>query len=381
MSKSSTIRGLVTLASLCATAAVVPALAQSAPAPGPAASAEASAEPQVTPEQEAQGKKLAGEGWAAYQKRDYTSALEKFEEASKLYPTGQVLRMKGYALVAMEHWLEASNVLDAALAAKLKPLDQASRNEAEGELTKAWGHLGTVGLSSPVAGATVKVDGGDPRPLPAEIRLLEGKHTLVVSAEGYKDAEQEVELPARKKLDFELTPTKAEVEKKPPIEPPKPVVPPEPKSEAWFPHQRLIGAIAGGTGLAIGIAGIATLASGASLRGAVQENIDAHNDSFGEQCAHGNYALCNYDIQLINHDGERAQTMTRWGLGLGISGGVLLAAGAVFFFTAPWDDEASPAGPEPGANPEPPKSDSPAENARVGCGPFGLAGLGCVGSF
>jgi hypothetical protein len=389
MSKPNTIRGtfrgLLTLASLCAATVAAPALGQPQPAPSSGAPGEqptAAEAPQIPPEQETQGKQLAGEGFAAYQKSDYATALQKFEQARKIYPTGQVLRMTGYTLLALKRWLEASEALDAALATKLKPLDAKDTNAVQDNLTKAWAHLGTVAVTSKVAGAKAIVDDGDPRELPAEIRLAEGSHRLVVFAQGYKDAEQSVDLPAGKKIDLEIDPTKLEVEKKPPVEPPKP--PPEQEEQpgqAWFPHQRLIGAIVGGTGLAIGVAGIATLASGASLRGAVQDNIDAHNDSFGDQCAHGNYALCNYDIQLINHDGERAQTMTRWGLGLSISGGVLLAAGAVFFFTAPWDDGESAAGPEPGANPEAPKSDGPPEQARVGCGPFGLGGIGCAGSF
>jgi hypothetical protein len=382
MPKQTTPRSLLAFATLCLATTALPAGAQ--PQPAPADEQPATAESAITPEQEEQGKKLAQEGFAAYKKGDYTTAFDKFDEARKIYPTGQVLRMTGYTLVAMERWLVASEVLDAALSAQLKPLEAGVRSEVQDYLTKAWAHLGTVAVTSPVAGAKVSVDDGAPRPLPAEIRLLEGSHRLVVSAEGHQDAEETIDLPAGKKLDLELRPTKIEGAPKPPVEPPKPIPEQETPGQAWFPHQRLIGAVVGGTGLALGVAGIATLASGASLRGAVQENIDAHNASFGEQCATGDYALCSYDIQIINRDSERAQSLTQWGLGLSISGGVLLATGAVFFFFAPWGDEGEEAGtaaPKPGPSPEPPSSEGSAASARIGCGPFGLVGVGCVGSF
>lgn len=327
-------------------------------------------------EEEAQGKQLAVAGFDAYKKGEFEEALAKFDEAAKIYPTGQVLRMKGYSLLALKRWQGAAEALEESITAQYKPLDDALRPEVQGELDKALQHLGTVGVTSSVAGATVRVDGGAPKPLPIDVRLTEGTHSFVVTAEGYTNAERSVDVIVGQRVELPLDPAKLEAPKPP--EPPKPPPPPpEPESTSWFPYQREVGLGVGVGGVALLAAGIGTLASGVSLGSAVKENIDSHNSTYGESCTQGSYDACYLDVQLINADGDRATTLQTTGIVLTISGAAVTALGAVFFFMAPWQGDAEKeATPAPDAAPEGAQA-----RAFVGCGPFAMGGVACAGTF
>jgi hypothetical protein len=363
MSKRPTLRALIALLGLLLVVLAAPALGQ------PSA------------EEEEQGKQLAREGFEAYKQGDYQTALTQFEQARAVYPTGQVLRMTGYTLLALERWDEAASTLEAALKTEYKPLADDVRAEVQGNLDEALKHVATVVVTSDVLGATVSIDSGDPLGLPAEVRLLEGTHTFVVSAEGHKDAERSMDLPGGERLEIEMHPTRLDAPKPQPQPQPQPQPEPEePAGPGWFPHQKEIGFAVGGAGLAVGVTGVALLVAGSSLRSATQENIDAHNADYGADCSKGSYELCYYDAMLINEDGARAQSQQTAGLVMTLVGGTLLATGVLFVAFAPWGDESEAEGAGSG--------DAAGDEARRGapqtwvrCGPYGQAGLGCVGTF
>jgi hypothetical protein len=181
-----------------------------------------------------------------------------------------------------------------------------------------------------------------------------------------------------------MRPVRTDAEAPPPPPKPTPAPPPpetEEPSDGWFPYQKLVGFAVGGTGVALLTAGITSLAAGASLRSATQDNVDAHNAAYGTGCSTGDYVLCSLDVQLINEDGERADSLQTAGLGMTIVGGVLTATGVVFLVFAPWGDEETATSDTAPARAGESTARAPTSSRKVACGPYGLPGFGCVGTF
>src|SRR5271169_1518059 len=91
---------IAALAGALALAAAAPALAQS-------------------PAEINLAKQTAGEGLAAYNANEFDKALNLFNQARKIYPSSQILRMIGYSELALDHWLKTLEALDAALESKI----------------------------------------------------------------------------------------------------------------------------------------------------------------------------------------------------------------------------------------------------------------------
>jgi len=302
----------------------------------------------------ARGRELAREGLAAYQAGHHEKSEALFRAARDLYPTGQVLRMWGYSLVALNRWLEAEAALEQALTAELKPLAPRDYEDCEDNLTTARDRIGKLSVSANVSGAMISVDGGTPEALPIEGRRIdEGTHRLVLTADGFANLTRDVEVRGRahEKLNFALS---------------EPLAPtPSAPIGSGFPYQRTVavgGAALGTLGASIGIT---TLVSASSLRASVIDDINVHNARFGAVCSGSNFAACSVDAQAINNAGERADTMYRVGLGLTIAGGVVLTGSIALFALSAMnggDDRASRA---------------------VTCGMWSPAGVGaaCLGRF
>ncbi len=297
----------------------------------------------------------------AYNKGDYGSALASFNEAREVYPTGQVLRMTGYTLFALENWVEAANAIDEALKTEFKPLSDDDAEHARSQLAEALTHIASVTITSSVDGAELAVDDGEAEELPATVRIDPGSHAFVVTAPGHDDLYRQEELEAGQELSFTMDPKPLGEGDSPP--PPKPEPKPEPDDEddgsmGWFPGQGTVGLITAGVGVAVGAVGIVGLVYGSNLRSAVQENIDAHHANYDPAC-NTDTELCQYDIAMINDDGERAKTWQDTGLVMTITGGALLAAGVTLWIFA-----------EDG-----PLADDGADQASWSCLP-GLTGMG-----
>lgn len=326
------------------------------------------------------GRALATEAMAAYKDKNFSGALEKFTEAAEVYPTGQVLRMRGYSLMALERWVEAKKVIEKALEAEFKPLVPRDAEHAEDQLAELKKHISEIEIVSSVTGAAVVIDGGQPRALPVTVRLGEGKHQFLVSAEGFEDVQREIDIKGGQKETIALDPTSSEPEDPQPKPEPrssggqqaeKPEKDDEPSSlfSGWFPHQRAVGLAVAGAGVAVAGVAIGTGVYGATLRSAVSDNVDAHNLAYGLNCSQGNAQLCRYDIELINRDGARANDYQTAALATGIAAAGLVAVGATFYFFAP-DASLAPGQGGPDA-------------VGIQCAPqLGAAiGLGCLGSF
>ncbi|MBW2458845.1 MAG: PEGA domain-containing protein [Deltaproteobacteria bacterium] len=326
------------------------------------------------------GRELATDAMVAYNTGDYGSALASFNQAREVYPTGQVLRMTGYTLFALENWVEAANTLDEAIKTEFKPLSEDDAEHARSQLAEALTHIASVTVNSSIDGATLTVDDGAAEELPATVRIDPGSHSFVVSAPGHDDLYRQEELEAGQELTFTMDPSPLGEGDSPPPPRPKPDPDPEPDegdgSMGWFAGQGTVGLITAGVGVAVGAVGVVGLIYGGNLRSAVQENIDAHQANYDPGC-NTNTELCQYDIAMINEDGERAQTWQDTGVVMTITGGALLVTGVTLWLFAGdgplADDDADQASWSclPGLT---------GTGASEGSVPSGVA-VGCFGSF
>ncbi|EYF07134.1 PEGA domain-containing protein [Chondromyces apiculatus] len=342
--------------------------ADATPAPADAAGGDQGIPRREATEEEIDlARQTARDGLAAYKISDYTKALTLFEKARGLYPSAQIVRMTGYSHLAVQHWAEAVEALEAALASQLGPLSEDDRNDVEDQLAKALTHFGRVTVTTSVKGATVVIDDDPPRPLPLSgpIRLPEGGHSVVVRAPGHLDAKDDIVVEGGKEEEITLDPRPTAA---PPPPPPKskPVAPPpDPGFQGVkiFPAQREIGIAAAGTGVALGAAALVTALAGADLRRTVEGDVAAHEQSYGPNCAQGDYRLCTFDRAVINNDADRADTLRDTSMWLGISGGALFAVGTTLFLLAP----------------DGPLAKKPA-HVGLRCGPL-VGGVSCAGAF
>jgi hypothetical protein len=321
-------------------------------------------------------RQTALEGLAAYKTKEYQKALEAFEQARALYPSAQILRMTGYSYLALEKWEKAIEAMEASLDSKTGPLNDADRKDVKEQLKLALAHYGIIDVKSKVAGAKLSVDGGEAKPLPLEkpLRLPEGHHSFAVHADGRDDAVKELDVAGGSTLDLALDPAeKADKKPPPPPPPPKPAPkPPEPKSS---PTLRMLGFVGIGVGVAAGAGAVAAAVSGAKLRSNVANDIDLHNAAYGDGCARGDFRLCSYDTQVINHDADRANGLRNASIGLVVGAVVAGGGGLALVLLNPPSKAAPP--PSDDAKPAPPVASHP----RLACSFAGAPGLVCAGSF
>src|SRR4051812_44030621 len=95
-------------------------------------------------------KQTAGEGLAAYNAGEFDKALGLFNQAKKIYPSAQILRMIGYSELALEHWVKAAEALEGSLDAKISPLAKDDKKDVQEQIAKAMAHIGTVTVTSKV---------------------------------------------------------------------------------------------------------------------------------------------------------------------------------------------------------------------------------------
>ena len=327
---------------------------------------------QPSAKDEEKGRELAKEAMGHYRENEYAEAAELFEKARKVYPAAQVIRMSGYTAMALERWIEAAALLEEALKSTYKPLLPRDMEATEDELKKVMTHVGTVEVISGVSGAVLKIDDGDDIKLPHKQRMLAGDYVLKVSADNHTHVEKSITVKGGESKQYKLSPTlitDQDPEPDPvPVPDPEPEEPDEPADLfGWFPGQGIVGLAAGGLGLVAGIVGIGVGSYGVSLRGAVEDNIAAHNTNYDANCSR-NRDLCLADIELINRDGARAKDFETAGLALGLAGLTLFAVGtSLYLFSdmsplAPSDEEGKDTG------------------LTGSCG-VSLGGVGCAGSF
>jgi hypothetical protein len=313
-------------------------------------------------------KQTAGEGLTAYTAGEFDKALGLFNQARKIYPSAQILRMIGYSELGLEHWLKAVDAMQEALASNVTPLSKDDRKDVEDQLAKANAHLGTVTVRCKLATVKVSVDGAPPVPCAADkpLRLLEGAHKLVGSAPDHLDASVDVKVEGGKASEVALDPAPkaAPVVVLAPLPPP---LPPAATSKGLFPHQREVGFGLLGGGVLAGVGALVTVIEAAHWRSMTNADVATHLTQYGQGCAMGDPRLCAYDISVTNGEGTTANELRDASIGLGVSALVLGGAGLALILTAP---KAQPASDD--------RAPPPAVSWRCGAG--GLS-LKCAGTF
>jgi hypothetical protein len=280
-----------------------------------------------SPEEITMAKQTAREGLTAYQQRNFERALQLFEQAQAIYPSGNIVRMYGYSLLALERWGPALEQLERCLEVTVGPLSEADRAEVQANIQKARTHFHFLSVSSTVDGAVLLIDGGEsiPLPLAKPIRLDPGKHALIVRAKGYSDAVADDDFEAGGETTLTLDPKKREAPKPPP--PPKKMV--EVRT-GWFGGQEAAGYGLLGSGVALGVGAGIVGGLSAALRSTVENDIRLHEQYYGVNCAKGDPRLCAFDRAVINLDADREEQLRWTAIGIGIGGGALTALGTVF---------------------------------------------------
>lgn len=181
------------------------------------------------------GTKLFEAGQQAYKIGDFKTAIEAFEQAFKLeqrsgllFSIGQAHRRQyaidrrpGHVAVAIKHFRDyltaaptGSRRTQATEA--LEQLETLAKSlEVDGQLPPLPAEEPATRLvvSSPAEGAVVSIDGAPGRPAPLIAETTAGKHTIVISAQGYGEEKRDIDVPehAVTALDVPLAETPAQV--------------------------------------------------------------------------------------------------------------------------------------------------------------------------
>jgi tetratricopeptide (TPR) repeat protein len=277
------------------------------------------------PKQEAT--KLFKQGNKLFTKGDYQAALEKFQQARKLYPSYRIDLNVASTLKEMGHSIEAAEAYETFLGrgGTLAPAKIVRAARASLEALQA--QLGRVKLSCNENGATAKL--GDQAvgqtPIARWIYLKPGSHTLEVCKEGFDCRRETLSLIAgdRKELQIELQakpeplPAAAVPDAPAPVtEPSTPVVteqasPPEEKAQ-WK-------ATAGWVTLGVGAASLVT---GIVFGVMVKSKADEYSDGVAQNMTYT-------ELEEIRDAGERFEkaeiaTLVVGGVAMAAGGGLLL---------------------------------------------------------
>ena len=276
---------------------------------------------------------------------DPEAALVVYRELHERTHTPRSSAQLGLLLAQLGRWLPAEELLSTALAAQGDAWVEPRRDALAVNLDTIRGHLSALSVTSNVSGARLHIQGADAGvlPLARPARVLRGTVVLDVEADGYEPLRQSVEASAATtRVDLIL------VRRAPPR--------PSPAAGAVVvapPDTRLQRAL-GITALGLGAVGLGLGAVGLALRAARVDEftqmgcwLDNGRPDGGGACS------STYD------EGTTMQTVATVGF---VSGGVLVAAGALLMLTLP-----------SGAAPR---------RTTLACGPSGIgAGVSCAGSF
>lgn len=123
-------------------------------------------------------------------------ALEAFERAYRLAPSGRVRAQIGLAEQALGRWVAAERSLDAALSEPQDLWIAKNRDVLAASLALVAGHLATVDVTSNVDCASLYVDGELAGPLPRTVHVAAGVITLDATAPGYVTMRRSIEVDA-----------------------------------------------------------------------------------------------------------------------------------------------------------------------------------------
>lgn len=152
------------------------------------------------------------QGVEAYERGDYTAALEAFSEAYRLAPHPVVRVNIANAYERLGRPLEALFHFERFLSeATSAPREQ--RREIEAAIRRLRGLIGELELHIWPDGARVTIDGSEQRraPLTEPVRVTSGLHTIVVELEGYESERRPIEVGAGQSVRVEIRLERAQI--------------------------------------------------------------------------------------------------------------------------------------------------------------------------
>ena len=235
-------------------------------------------------------------------------AIELFQKAAAIAPTPRSFGQLGLAESAVEHWSDAEEHLNTALAAPQEPWVKKNRGSLDQAVTLVRTHIGQISLTGP-AGSAVVISGRSVGSLPLgkSIRVNSGPAIVTASAPGFRQFEMSVPIEVGKETQLKII-----LE---PLPPPTPLVtaPPMPVTPIRPQHSEPRSSWRTWTGASL-------LAGGGSLAawGIVWIALDRH--SSGGSCSAGAPPGCVpvYDTKTPGI------VLTSIGAAAAITGGILL---------------------------------------------------------
>jgi hypothetical protein len=150
---------------------------------------------------------LIEQGNSLRQKGQNQEALELFQKAHALAPSGRTLAQMGIAEATLKRWIDAESHLAAALEAHDTPwIENAKNRDAiQRSLVLVRSHIGLVTVVGP-AGAEIAVGGASSGrlPLAAPIHIAEGRARIEGSADGRRSASVDLLVPGGRELTVHL---------------------------------------------------------------------------------------------------------------------------------------------------------------------------------
>jgi hypothetical protein len=245
-------------------------------------------------------------------------AIDLFQKAAAMAPTPRSLGQLGLAESAVEHWSDAEDHLNSALASPQDPWVKRNHSALDQALTLVRSHIGQISLSGP-AGAAITVSGRSvgTLPLTKPIRANAGPAIITATATGFRPFETTLPVEVGKETQFKiiLEPTEATpaaAVTTPParsaqLAPAAPLLPPQQGTEPESSWKTWTGISLIGAGAGLAAWGIVWIA------------IDGHHSSSGS-CSAGAIPGCVpvYNTKTVGI------VLTGVGAAAAITGGVLL---------------------------------------------------------
>jgi tetratricopeptide (TPR) repeat protein len=302
------------------------AAAQAPDASPPKAVESTPAAPAASAESKASARAHFDKGLAASTDQRFGEAVVEFERAFELWPDFRVLYNIGNVRVALGRFTEAVDAYQAYLDKGAAEIPEARQREVRDAIAAQQAHVATITVHAAVDGAEIRLDGRlvGLSPLPAPVRVNEGKHTLEALLPGRPTQLRELDLPGASALEVTLEDPGPPKLAAPPPAPAAPRLVDEPRSRPPTSHRRAIGVGVAAVGLVAAVVGGVLAYEGASDANAARARlVDAAMPASGAPAD-----VMKYDAAKISYDDAKTRNQLGWAL-VGFGAAALVGGGAL----------------------------------------------------
>jgi tetratricopeptide (TPR) repeat protein len=261
-------------------------------------------------------------GLAASNDQRFGEAAAEFEKAYELAPDYRVLYNIGKVRSALGRFAEAADAFQGYLDRGGPDIPEERRKEVRDTLAADLAHVATVAVRVSPDGAEVRLDGKlvGVSPLPAPLRVTEGKHTVEALLPSRPVQLREIDVPGASALDVALDFPVAASLAAPPPAPPAPALVEKTPAPAPSRRWRTVGYTLAGAGLVATLAGsLLAYRAATDANDARARLVDAAMPAMGAP------DVMKYDAAKLSFDDAKTRNQLGWALvGFGVAA---LAAG------------------------------------------------------